>query len=107
MTPVTPLSESLKTQISACLATAGQLPDVTMIVVERDLTIVGIGGASKPGSSWLPEDAVGRRLDELMPSSLAQTTLPQVRAAFAGDAPVYSGPITAAGAFTATSDAVP
>ena len=62
-----------------------QLPDLVLIVADRDLRIVLAGGQALERAGWRADELVGHRPRELIPTSLARTIEEQMAAALRGE----------------------
>jgi PAS domain S-box-containing protein len=64
---------------------ADGLPDVAVLVYDRDLRVELLTGAALRDPAWRPDEMVGRTLFELFPASYAEPLAAHLRAALAGE----------------------
>jgi PAS domain S-box-containing protein len=64
---------------------AEQLPDVAVLVFDRDLRFELVAGAAVRGAGWRPEEVLGRTLPELLPPGRVERYAAAYRAALAGE----------------------
>jgi PAS domain S-box-containing protein len=64
----------------------GRLPDVAVLVFDRDLRFTAAGGSGLARQGWDPKELLGRRLEEVVPEPAASELTGHYRAALAGEA---------------------
>ena len=81
-----PRSRELHESRERYRALAAHLPDVSVLVFDRDLRFTLVEGAALERHGWRREELEGRLVDEAVPPARAAALVPLYRAALAGAA---------------------